>query len=180
MKNKILLIGFLLLLYSCQPSQQEVDHGPVQTVMSSEEPIEERPNRVDFIDENKAADELLAFDEVANPCVIKGDVLCPIENYEGTLMKASGLNGGFELKFVPFDDYDHKLDQEIPSPYDFDLKIFLSKSQNDVLGYVDYSEATKNIARDYFENLFTIYYFEFEQNKYPLKFVNQGKTEWDG
>ena len=95
-------------------------------------------------------------------------------------MKASGAAAGFSLRFHPFDEYDYDLEQTIKSKYDFDLDVILTKEQNNTLGFVDYSKGTNNLAWDYFENLFKVYYYEKEGSNYPLKFINEGKTEWDG
>lgn len=139
------------------------------------------PDRSVYIDEQIASEVTLEFgplDELVYANV-NGETH-PVKLYEGTMMKASGAAAGYSLRFQPYDRYDFATERTIESKYDFDLDIILSRDQNDKLGFVDYTDATNNLVWDYFENLFKVYYYETESGNYPLKFINEGKTEWDG
>ena len=151
--------------------------------MRSTETVEEvnTPDRAIYVDDQIAAEVGLEFgpvDEVVYANV-DGETY-PVEIYEGTMMKASGAAAGFSLRFTPYDKYDYATEQTIKSKYDIDLDVILSREQNDVLGFVDYTDATNNLAWDFFENLFKVYYYEKDGNNYPLRFINEGKTDWDG
>jgi hypothetical protein len=185
--QKCVLILVLFVL-SCSEKEGTEVEGISENQNPEKEELSvtvEKPDRSEMIDESISSNVELEFgeNELAQKTVFAlvdgGKYL--VEKYEGTFMKASGVNGMFLLKFIPFSSWDDNLDMEVKSPFDFDLEIFLRKDQNDELGYVDYSKATNNIAWDYFENLFTIYYYENDEGEaFPLKFVNLGKTEWDG
>ncbi len=103
-------------------------------------------------------------------------------SYEGILKTGFGSPGNkVELAFAPYDYYDDNLEQMMNSQYQFNINLTLTKEQNDYLGYVNYDSSTENIKWDYFENLFSIYYFINEnQENIPLKITDLGKTEWDG
>ena len=182
--KKIISIGCLAFL-SCG---QDVNTGPTLGAPSKDsttavvEEINSRPNRDVYIDENVAANIVLSFDGADETVFAEEEngQKYEVKLYEGTLMKASGAPTGFSLRFSPFDLYDYELERNIKSIYSDDLDIILNSEQNKALGFVDYSDETENITWDYFENLFKVYYYEKEGLNYPLKFINEGKTEWDG
>lgn len=180
---------FLGVLFACEAdpeaSAENEDHSTEPVVM--EDPNHQTEfsiDRAQYIDERIAGTVKL---DAANPtekkdqvyALIQGDRFL-VKKYQGTLMKASGTQGGFSLKLDPYSFWDDVTGQMINSPYAESINIYLSKENNDVLGYVDYSDATENLAWDFFENLFTIYYYTDGEKNCPLKFINEGKTEWDG
>ena len=105
-----------------------------------------------------------------------------ILNYEGLLKTGFGMSGALlNLTFIPYDYYDDNLEKMIVSKFQFNINLTITKEQNDYLGFVNYDGSTENIAWDYYENLFTIYYYVADNGDLiPLKFIDQGKTEWDG
>ena len=106
----------------------------------------------------------------------------PVMTYQGILKTGFGIASGWlKLIFEPYSYWDDKLETRVESPYDFDLQLLLSAKQNKILGYVNFDSSTDNISWDYHENLFTIYYYENENSElFPLNFINEGKTDWDG
>ena len=95
-------------------------------------------------------------------------------------MTAASNSEGYQLRFQPFHEIDPDTEQEIKSQYDYYLDLQISRQQNDYLGYVTSSEETNNLEWDYLENLFEVYYYEANGKNYPLKLIDNGKTEWDG
>ncbi|MBD3637228.1 MAG: hypothetical protein HUJ25_07755 [Crocinitomicaceae bacterium] len=183
--KQYLLIGCLALL-ACEGKQvihknDRSETAVVELTNPDNVAAPEKPDRSVYINEKIAANVDLKFGEFEKSVYAKvGEEQYKVKVYEGTLMKASGADGGFSLRFSPYDKYDYATERVIKSNYKENLNVLLSKEQNDVLGYVDYTDETNNLAWDYFENLFTVYYYEKEGKNYPLNFVNQGKTEWDG
>jgi hypothetical protein len=182
--KKIILVGFIALL-SCNQVEENDSSLDTQlneiTKVDAKEEIEKGPDRTQYIDEEIAGELLLSFEGKEQDAFVNdADETYIIQLYEGILMKASGAAAGFSLRFSPYDFWDEEMEMLVESKYDSDLDVLLSKEQNEVLGFVDFTHETKNIAWDYFENLFKIYYYEKEGLKYPLKFINEGKTDWDG
>ena len=141
----------------------------------------ESPDRSKYIDEEIASNVILEYGPVnENVNAVIENESFPVQFYEGTLMKALGAAAGFSLRFTPYDFWDDDLEMEVKSDFDYTIDVNLSREQNTVLEFVDYTDETENLAWDYFENLFQIYYYEKEGNNFPLKFVNLGKTDWDG
>lgn len=184
--NKFFLVLVIFLL-SCSEKETEDENETENTEIIEEEIVLEKPDRSEVIDESISAEIELEYGEIGSELVQKpifaliNGTKNLVKKYEGTFMKASGINGMLLLKFVPYSYWDDNLELEVKSVFDSNLELYLSKNQNDVLGFVDYSKATNNIAWDYFENLFTIYYYENDEGEaFPLNFINLGKTEWDG
>ena len=182
--NKLLAISFFI--FSCTPKPEadcESCTAPVDTTIVVETNLLDETLMNQYIDQALVPNALIYQDQAGTEYVevIVDSVNYEILTYEGRLMSASGSTGGFTLFFEPFNQYDDALEMEIESKYQFKLTAFITKNQNDHLHFIDYTKETKNIAWDYFENLFTIYYYLNEQlDNVPLKFVNLGKTEWDG
>jgi hypothetical protein len=174
------------LIFSCTPKPEddcENCSAPVDTSKVVETNLLDESLMNKYIDQVLVPNALIYQNQASNDyCEVEVDsVKYEILAYEGRLMSASGSTGGFTLYFEPFNQYDDALEMEIESKYQFKLTAFITKNQNDHLHFIDYTKETKNIAWDYFENLFTIYYYLNEQlDNVPLKFVNLGKTEWDG
>ncbi|UKN03666.1 hypothetical protein K6119_09085 [Paracrocinitomix mangrovi] len=178
-------------IISCQSGggvNDKVIDEPQKEVMEDVDHVDvkDAPKREEYIDESIAAHLSLrnpAKDEVSHPntvFVIDADEKYELQTYEGSLMKASGAEGGFNLKLVPFHDYDYNLEMEIRSKYDEDLLVYITKEQNESLGYVNYDKSTNNLHWDYLENLFQVYYYQKEGKNIPTRFINKGKTDWDG
>jgi hypothetical protein len=183
MKLQSYIIGVILLV-SCGVETEKVEAE--NNEQDSEEFVSpESPDHDFYIDDELIENVDLEFGVAdsgeAKPVLAKiNGGKYRVLKYEGTLMKASGNADGYLLQFEPYNYYDESLEQEVKSPYDYYLDIQISRDQNNYLGYVISSEETNNLDWDYFENLFEILYYENDGKNYPLKFIDNGKTEWDG
>lgn len=187
--KKLSIIIVSSLMMSC--GESEVEDGDF--VVSADRPTEEisdpfateldkAPDRAAYIDDRIAAEVNVVFSKKLSGVVYAelNDTNYNVFTYEGQLMKASGHPEGFQLRFTPYSYWDDDLEMEVKSKHSNNLEIILTKAQNDVLGYIDYTKETKNLAWDYYENLFSVTYFQKDKKFYPMKFENLGKTEWDG
>ena len=101
--------------------------------------------------------------------------------YEGVLTDARITDEGATLFLEPHVHWDHDLEVEVKSLYEFNISLELTKVQDDYLGFTEINSETNNIVWDFYQNLFLVhYYVDAKQRNIPLKFINQGKTEWDG
>ena len=176
----------LLFLVSC--SFNDENNKQANHLVSTEEEFvaPETPDHHFYVDDELVPHVELEFGTADSANELK-PVLAKINEekfevlkYEGTLMKASGNSEGYLLRFEPYNHYDHSTEQEMISKYDFYLDVQISREQNKKLGFVINSEETNNLEWDYLENLFQVYYYVKDGKNYPLKFVDQGKTDWDG
>lgn len=180
-----ILFGFIV---SCgEVQEKETDNAVPEDLPFEEEEMTapEVPERSVYIDENLiAGGELVYSDPDENNqkfVYIEIDrEKYLVQKYEGQLLKASGHAEGFVLHFEPYDYWDEEEGYFVESKEVGDRDIVLSKAQNDYLGFVDYTKETNNLAWDFYENLFIIYFYDDDEWLYPLKFINEGKTEWDG
>ena len=183
MKQYFIILS--LVLFSCGGAEEKELSEEDLPFEEEENLVVETPDRGVYIDETLASEITLEFsqeDEEGNTSVFANveKESYVVQKFEGTLMKASGHEDGFILHFEPYDFWDEDEGYLVESGYDFAVDIVLTKDQNDALGFVDYTKATRNLAWDYFENLFIIYFYDDDNELRPLKFENLGKTEWDG
>ncbi|MEO9533977.1 MAG: hypothetical protein ABJG68_03195 [Crocinitomicaceae bacterium] len=176
--SKIALV--LLVLNSCGNPTEDPIQEEVEVL---EEPVQEK-EPVDasrFIDFALVGEHEVVEEEVNVYYVMINDEPNEILKYEGKLVDASKLSDGYLLYFEPYSFWDDNLEMQIESQTNFKLTCVVSKKQVDYLGYFEDAPATNDIKWDYFENLFTLYYYLDEhQENIPLKFEDEGKTEWDG
>lgn len=101
--------------------------------------------------------------------------------YQGKLVDATKLSDGYMMYFEPYSFWDDNLEMQIESTTNFKMVCLVSRQQADYLGYFEDAPSTGDIKWDYYENLFTVYsYLDENHDNIPIKFEDEGKTEWDG
>ncbi|MCB9225014.1 MAG: hypothetical protein R2780_05250 [Crocinitomicaceae bacterium] len=177
----------LIFLFSCSSAvekkmEEANDHVEDQDPSFSSLEV---PEHEFYVDDELVSGVNLEFgaseDEGAKPVFARiNGTKYEVLKYEGTLMSAFGNSEGYQLRMEPFNHFDQATEQEIKSKYDYYLDIQLNREQNKVLGFVTNDDSTHNLEWDYFENLMEVFYYKKNGKNYPLKFIDHGKTEWDG
>lgn len=182
--NKLVVVLFLSTACAnnsekgCEECESEIDS--TELILSSPELDEAKMGQ--FLDLALVPDAEIYYqsEETYTDVTIDGQDY-EIMSYEGLFVEASIGSSGGTFFFKPYDYYDENLEMEVKSEFNFSLSLNLSADQLNQLSYTERNSETNNIKWDFFENLFTVYfYLDEDQNNLPLKFIDSGKTEWDG
>ena len=120
--NKFILVLVIFLL-SCSEKETEDENEAENTEIIEEEIVLEKPDRSEVIDESISAEIELEYGEIGSELVQKpifaliNGTKNLVKKYEGTFMKASGINGMLLLKFVPYSYWDDNLELEVKSVF---------------------------------------------------------------
>ena len=169
------------VLFSCENgteatlSEQEVEVAEVEVI--EKEPVDaERFVDFDLVGEHEVIEE----EQNVFSILIDGEPQ-EILVYQGKLVDARNSGDGYMMYFEPYSFWDDNLEMQVESETNFKMVCSVSKDQANYLGSFEDAPLTGDIKWDYYENLFMVYsYLDGDQNNIPIKFEDEGKTEWDG
>ncbi|OIQ27415.1 MAG: hypothetical protein BM555_06095 [Crocinitomix sp. MedPE-SWsnd] len=179
--NKLVVLPFLFLIACGEESSDNQNLEETQASEEAEIETIEIVNNSQIIDAELVGDIDVQEEEPGVFYAAIASETYEILSYEGLLSGARYADGGFELDFEMYSYWDEDLEMELESKDRCNVSLFITKRQNDHLGFIDFTKENNLLAWDYFECIFKVnYYLDDFHNNIPLKFSNLGKLEWDG